>query len=238
DLQRQENELNNQKKITSMIMGDNPPDKMRKTYILNRGAYDSPKKDREIQPGTPSILPAIDAEAPRNRLTLANWLFSDEHPLTARVAVNMIWQEFFGKGLVATPGDFGAQGAYPTHPELLDWLAVDFRENGWDVKRLIRQIVTSRTYQQSSKRGSEVAARDPGNHYLARSSRHRLQGEFIRDTALAVSGLLNTKMGGPGVKPYQPPGLWAQVGLGGNPKFKRDDGDKLYRRSIYTYWKR
>jgi hypothetical protein len=221
-----------------MIMGDNPPNKMRKTYILNRGAYDAPKKEEVIPPGTPSVLPAIDGKAPQNRLTLAKWLFSDDHPLTARVVVNTIWQPFFGTGLVATPGDFGAQGSYPTHPELLDWLAVDFREHGWDVKRLIRQIVSSQTYQQSSRRRPELTAKDPENHLLARAPRFRLQGEFIRDSALALSGLLNPMMGGPGVKPYQPPGLWAQVGLGGNPKFKQDNGDKLYRRSIYTYWKR
>ena len=238
DLQRQKSELSNSKKTTSMIMGDNPPNKMRKTYILNRGAYDSPKKEEVIPPGTPSVLPAIDGKAPQNRLTLAKWLFSDDHPLTARVVVNTIWQPFFGTGLVATPGDFGAQGSYPTHPELLDWLAVDFREHGWDVKRLIRQIVSSQTYQQSSRRRPELTAKDPENHLLARAPRFRLQGEFIRDSALALSGLLNPMMGGPGVKPYQPPGLWAQVGLGGNPKFKQDNGDKLYRRSIYTYWKR
>lgn len=238
DLQRQKSELSNSKKTTSMIMGDNPPNKMRKTYILNRGAYDAPKKEEEIPAGTPAALPAIDPKAPQNRLTLAKWIFSDDHPLTSRVAVNMIWQSFFGTGLVATPGDFGAQGAYPTHPELLDWLAVDFRENGWDMKRLIRQILTSRTYQQSSRRRPGITSKDPENHFLARAPRFRLQGEFIRDNALALSGLLNPLMGGPGVKPYQPPGLWAQVGLGGNPKFKQDNGDKLYRRSIYTYWKR
>ena len=238
DLQRQKGELGNSKKTTSMIMGDNPANKMRKTYILNRGAYDSPRKDREILPGTPTILPAIDSKAPQNRLPLARWLFSNEHPLTARVAVNQIWQQFFGAGLVTPPGDFGAQGAYPTHPELLDWLAVDFRVNGWDVKRLLRQILSSQTYQQSSVRPPGLAETDPENKLLSHASRYRLQGELIRDNALAVSGLLNPAMGGPGVKPYQPPGLWAQVGLGGNPKFKPDTGDKLYRRSIYTYWKR
>ena len=238
ELQRQESEIKGKKQTTSMIMADNPANKIRKTYMLNRGAYDAPKKDLEILPGTPAILPAIAANSPPNRLTLATWLFSDDHPLTSRVAVNMIWQTFFGAGLVTTPGDFGAQGAYPTHPELLDWLAVDFRENGWDVKRLIRQILTSQTYQQSSIRSAALAGKDPDNKFHARAPRYRLQGEFIRDNALAVSGLLNATMGGPGVKPYQPPGLWAQVGLGGNPKFKRDNGDKLYRRSIYTYWKR
>jgi hypothetical protein len=225
-------------KTTSMVMADNPPEQMRITHILDRGAYDSPRKDEEVAPGVPAVLPPVDSSAPANRLTLARWLFSDEHPLTARVAVNMIWQVFFGAGLVETPGDFGAQGAYPSHPELLDWLAVDFRENGWDVKRLVRQIVTSRTYQQPSRMNPQHKARDPQNRLLARASRFRLNAEFVRDNALAVSGLLNDEIGGPGVKPYQPPGLWAQVGLGGNPKFVEDKGEKLYRRSLYTYFKR
>ncbi len=238
ELQRQETAIQNEKMTTSMVMQDNPPEKMRKTYILDRGAYDAPKKEEEILAGTPVILPTIDTDAPQNRLTLARWLFTDEHPLTARVAVNMIWQAFFGAGLVATPGDFGAQGSYPTHPELLDWLAVDFRENGWDVKRLIRQILTSQTYQQSSQIRPPQRRTDAPNHYLARASRYRLQAEFIRDNALSLAGLLNRQFGGPGVKPYQPPGLWAQVSLSAHQKFKRDNGEKLYRRSIYTYWKR
>ncbi|NNC87405.1 MAG: DUF1553 domain-containing protein, partial [Akkermansiaceae bacterium] len=235
---RHEEKLLTKGKATTMIMADNPPEKIRMTYMLNRGAYDQPVKDEVITAGVPSVLPPVDAEAPPNRLTVARWLFTEEHPLTARVAVNMIWQEFFGVGLVETPGDFGAQGAYPSHPELLDWLAVDFRENGWDVKRLIRQIVTSRTYRQASTVRPEHLARDPGNRLLARAPRFRLHAEFVRDNALAISGLLNREIGGPGVKPYQPPGLWAQVGLGGNPKFVQDKGEKLYRRSIYTYFKR
>lgn len=226
-------------KITSMIMADFPPNKMRKTYILNRGAYDSPKKDQEINPDVPSILPPLPNDAPKNRLTLAKWLFANEHPLTSRVAVNQIWQLFFGHGIVQTPGDFGAQGHFPTHQELLDWLAVDFRENGWDMKRMVKQIVTSNTYKQTSNTTRELQEKDPLNEYLARATRFRLQAEMIRDTALFTSGLLRLDlMGGAGVKPFQPPGLWAEVGLGGNPKFRQDNGDKLYRRSIYTYWKR
>jgi len=178
------------------------------------------------------------ADLPKNRLGLARWLFQDDHPLTARVAVNRYWQMLFGTGLVATPEDFGSQGEYPSHPELLDWLAVDFRESGWDVKRLIKQVVMSATYRQSSNATAKLVQRDPKNRLLARGPRFRLQSEFIRDNALAVSGLLDPRMYGPGVKPYQPPGLWAEVGLGGNPKFKQDHGGKLYRRSIYTYWKR
>ena len=226
-------------KTTSMIMADFPANKMRKTYILNRGAYDSPKKDKEIQADVPSILPPLPQDAPKNRLTLAKWLFSEDHPLTSRVTVNQIWQLFFGHGIVQTPGDFGAQGKFPTHPELLDWLAVDFRENGWDMKRLVRQIVTSDTYKQTSYISKDLLEKDPQNEWLARATRFRLQAEFIRDMALSTSGLLRTDlMGGAGVKPFQPPGLWAEVGLGGNPKFRQDSGDKLYRRSIYTYWKR
>ncbi|MDF2375748.1 MAG: DUF1553 domain-containing protein [Verrucomicrobiales bacterium] len=225
-------------KVTTMVMRDNPPERMRKTYILDRGMYDSPKEDEEILPGTPAALPPLPADAPANRLTLANWLFSDEHPLTSRVAVNQLWQLFFSHGIVRTPADFGAQGEFPTHPELLDWLAVDFRESGWDMKRMIRQIVLSRTYRQSSHLGPEDIERDPENRLLARAPRHRLPAEMIRDNALALSGQLVKTAGGPGVKPYQPPGLWAEVGLGGNPKFVQDKGDRLYRRSLYTYWKR
>ena len=225
-------------KVTTMVMRDNPPAEMRKTYILDRGMYDAPKEDEEILPGVPAALPPLHADAPANRLTLANWLFSDEHPLTSRVAVNQLWQLFFSHGIVRTPADFGAQGEFPTHPELLDWLAVDFRESGWDMKRMIRQIVLSRTYRQSSHLGPEDIERDPENRLLARAPRHRLPAEMIRDNALALSGQLVKTAGGPGVKPYQPPGLWAEVGLGGNPKFVQDKGDRLYRRSLYTYWKR
>lgn len=225
-------------KVTSMIMADNPPEKMRETFVLDRGQYDSPIEDEAIEPGTPAILPPLPPEAPANRLALANWLFADEHPLTARVAVNQIWQLFFGHGIVRTPADLGAQGEFPTHPELLDWLAVDFRESGWDVKRLVRRIVLTRAYRQSSDVDPAILETDPDNRLLARAPRFRLQAEMIRDNALALSGLLVDERGGPGVKPYQPPGLWAEVALGGNPKFVQDAGDKLYRRTLYTYWKR
>jgi len=225
-------------KATSMIMGDLPENKMRKTFILDRGAYDAPKKERAIEAGVPAVLPPIATNAPANRLTLARWLFEDEHPLTARVTVNQLWQIFFGRGLVETPGDFGSQGAFPSHPALLDWLATDFRDHGWDMKRLVKQVVTSRTYLQDSRVVAASVAKDPDNKMLGRAPRFRLQAELIRDNALSLAGILNREVGGPGVKPYQPPGLWAEVGLGGNPKFKQDKGDKLYRRSIYTYWKR
>ncbi|HBE68167.1 MAG TPA: hypothetical protein DDW52_08465 [Planctomycetaceae bacterium] len=223
------------KPLTSvMVMGDQEQPRM--TYILSRGAYDSPT-ETAVQPGTPAALPPMPDDYPKNRLGLAKWMFMPENPLTARVAVNRYWQMLFGTGLVATPSDFGAQGSFPTHPELLDWLAVDFRDSGWDIKRLIKQICLSETYQRSSSDPASYQ-QDPANQWLARGGRFRLDGEFVRDLALATSGLLNPKMGGPGVKPYQPPGLWAEVGLGGNPKFKQDHGEKLYRRSLYTYWKR
>jgi len=220
---------------TVMVMGNQPSP--RKTFILNRGAYDSPT-DQEVSPGTLSALPPMGDDSPRNRLGMAQWLFSAQHPLTSRVAVNRYWQLLFGQGLVATPADFGSQGAFPTHPELLDWLAVDFRDHGWDIKRMLKEIVLSKTYRQSSASDPAAYKADPSNVLLSRGPRFRLQGEFIRDTALSLSGLLNDEIGGAGVKPYQPPGLWAEVGLGGNPKFVQDHGDKLYRRSLYTYWKR
>ncbi len=222
--------------ITSvMIMSDLP--QPRETFVLNRGAYDSPTETK-VTPGIPAVLPPMAKDLPRNRLGMAEWLFQNDHPLTARVTVNRYWQMLFGMGLVASSADFGAQGEFPSHPELLDWLAVDFREHDWDTKRLIKQIVMSRTYRQSSRTATARYSEDPQNRWLGRGPRFRLQGEFIRDTALTISGLLVDQFGGPGVKPYQPPGLWAEVGLGGNPKFVQDQGDKLYRRSLYTYWKR
>jgi hypothetical protein len=223
-------------KITSMIMGD--MGKMRATYLLERGHYEHPKKDEVIKPGVPAFLPPLPKGAPTNRLGLAQWLTRPDHPLTARVAVNRYWSLLFGKGIVTSVSDFGTQGEWPSHPDLLDWLAVDFVNNGWDIKRTIKQMVMSATYRQTSKITPKLIAQDPNNILLARGPRFRLQGEFIRDNALAVSGLLVNKVGGPGVKPYQPPGLWNEVSLGGNVRFKQDSGDGLFRRSMYTYWKR
>ncbi|MCB9873763.1 MAG: DUF1553 domain-containing protein [Planctomycetaceae bacterium] len=222
------------KPLTTVMM---MRDTQRDTFILNRGSYSSPT-ERKVTQGTPAILPPMLSDLPTNRLGLARWLFQPDHPLTARVAVNRYWQMLFGTGLVATPEDFGSQGDYPSHPELLDWLAVDFRESGWDVKRMIKQLVMSATYRQSAKITPDRYAHDPNNRLLARGPRFRLQGEFIRDNALMISGLLNEQMGGPGVKPYQPPGLWAEVGLSGKPNFVQDHDEKLFRRSLYTYWKR
>ncbi len=222
--------------VNVMVMQDVP--EMRQTYILERGNYASPLKDRPVSPGVPSALPALADGVEANRLGLAKWLTSPEHPLVARVTVNRYWSQLFGQGIVKTVEDFGAQGDWPTHPALLDWLAVDFVENGWDVKRTIKQMVMSSTYRQSSRISPKHLEADPENQLLARGPRFRLQAEFIRDSALAASGLLVSEVGGPGVKPYQPPGLWNEVSLNGNLRFVQDSGEKLYRRSLYTYWKR
>ncbi|MFT5122500.1 MAG: dsDNA-binding SOS-regulon protein [Kiritimatiellia bacterium] len=223
-------------KANSMIMADNENPRM--TYVLMRGAYDAPNKEEEIKPETPSFLPPPAADAPANRLGLANWLVQKDHPLTSRVTVNRYWAMLFGEGLVSSVMDFGNQGAPPSHPELLDWLAADFVEHGWDIKRTLKQIVMSATYRQSSRIRPELLNDDPENHLLAHGPRFRLQGEFIRDHALSVSGLLVDDIGGASVKPYQPPGLWNEVSINAGLKFQRDKGEGLYRRSMYTYWKR
>ena len=210
--------------------------KPRTTHVLKRGQYDAPGD--VVEPGVPHALPAFPADAPRNRLGLAQWLVAPENPLTARVAVNRLWLQCFGEGLVATLNDFGAQGEAPTHPELLDWLARRFVQSGWDVKRMLRLIVTSATYRQDSAASAELLQRDPDNRLLARGARFRLSGEMIRDQALAVSGLLVRKIGGPPVKPYQPPGLWEAVSYNGELSYQRDAGEGLWRRTVYSYWKR
>jgi len=222
---------------TTLVMEEQK--EMRPTFILMRGAYDKPGE--KVAAATPSVLPALAADLPRNRLGLAKWLVSRENPLTARVIVNRFWQHFFGTGLVRTSEDFGSQGEQPSHPELLDWLAVTFQESGWDVKKLIKLIVTSETYQQSSQFSVRSAQLDPMNTWLSRGPRHRLSAEVIRDQALAASGLLVEKIGGPSVKPYHPPGLYEQVvAQRDNPKatYQQGSGDDLHRRSLYTYWKR
>lgn len=239
DLSHQIGEERNQKlALTSvMVMEDLPEAKTRPTFVLNRGQYDQPLKNQPIKPGVPAVLPALSSDAPGNRLGLARWLVGPNQPLTARVAVNRFWQIAFGEGLVRTTEDFGMQGEMPSHAELLDWLAVDFVKSGWDVKRAIKQIVMSSTYCQDSRLTAAVREADPENRLLARGPRIRLQGEFIRDNALFVSGLLVEKIGGRSVKPYQPAGLWEAVTLA-TERYVPDHGDKLYRRSLYTYWKR
>ena len=221
---------------TVMVMRD--IEKMRPTYILDRGNYDSPRKDQEVSAGTLSALPPLAPDAPKNRLGMAEWLFRDDHPLTGRVAANRLWYTFFGTGIVKTIEDFGAQGEWPSHPALLDWLAVEYRENGWDTKQLIRLLLSSSAYRQRATRTKAGHEKDPENRLHWRGPRFRLQAEFIRDNALAASGLLVERIGGPGVKPYQPPGLWNEVSLSGNVRFVQDRGEKLYRRGMYTYWKR
>jgi hypothetical protein len=210
----------------------------REAFMLVRGQYD--KKADKVTPGVPAALPPLPQDAPATRLGLARWLVAPEHPLTARVTVNRFWQQFFGTGIVKTAEDFGAQGQWPSHPELLDWLATEFRESGWNVKHILRLIVTSGTYRQSSRVTPEMLHRDPSNELLARGPRFRLDAEVIRDSALAMSGLLVEKIGGRSVKPYQPEGVWEAVAFVGSntSAFKPDEGDALYRRSLYTFWKR
>lgn len=212
-------------------------DTPRDTYFLNRGAYDQPDKDRKLAPRVPEALPQMDASLPRNRLGLAQWLVDPGNPLTARVAVNRYWQMYFGAGLVETPEDFGSQGALPTHPELLDWLASEFRDSGWDIKAMQKRIVMSSTYRQSSRISKEALEKDPKNLLLARGPRIRLYGQALRDQALAVSGLLASEIGGPPVMPYQPEGLWEEVSAKGY-KYIVGTGNDLYRRSMYTFWRR
>lgn len=222
---------------TTLVM-DERADQRPFAHILYRGAYDQ-KRDR-VEAGTPSVLPPMASGLPRNRLGFARWLFTEEHPLTARVAVNRMWQEIFGVGLVKTADDFGSQGEAPSHPQLLDWLAVDFRGSGWDVKRFYRQVMTSATYRQMALATPDKLAKDPENRLLSRGPRFRMDAEMLRDYALAASGLLAPQIGGPSVKPYQPEGIWEAVAMdGSNTRFyKADSGSGLYRRSLYTFWKR
>lgn len=207
-------------------------------YILFRGEYD--KRRDQVGADTPDILPTFPAELPRNRLGLAKWLLSPEHPLTARVTVNRFWQEVFGTGLVRTAGDFGVTGELPSHPELLDWLAIEFREQDWDVQKLFKLMVTSATYRQAAMTTPQKLEIDPQNRYLSRGPRFRMDAEMVRDSALSVSGLLVPKIGGPSVRPYQPDGVWEAVAMiGSNTRnYQRDKGENLYRRSLYTFWKR
>ena len=230
-----EEECDFTKKLRTMMVMREHEGERRKTFVLNRGQFNQPGE--EVQPDAPASILPWPPELPRDRSGLAKWFTHPKNPLTVRVAVNRYWQIFFGKGLVATPEDFGIQGALPSHPALLDWLACDFRENGWDVKRLCRMIVLSATYRQSIKpQDPATIGRDPDNRLLARGPHHRWQAEQIRDQALAVSGLLVRKIGGPSVFPYQPAGLWEDSGT--QHVYKQDHGENLYRRSMYSFWRR
>jgi hypothetical protein len=223
--------------VEVMVMQDTPT--KRPTHILKRGVYDAPGDLVSI--GLPHAILSFDSlKYGNNRLGLANWLVDKNNPLTARVFVNRIWQEFFGRGLVKTSGDFGMQGEMPSHPQLLDWLAVDFMENGWNIKRLVKQLVMSSTYRQSSVVSRVKLDADPENILLSRSPRLRMTAETIRDLALSSSGLLVKEIGGPSVKPYQPKGIWesSTSGRGILARYVQDHGDKLYRRGVYSFIKR
>ena len=222
------NELSEAVESVQEIMVMKELDQPRPTYFLDRGAYDA--RRNIVSAGTPGVLRGIDGTGPKNRLGLARWLTSSQNPLTARVAVNHYWQMMFGQGLVRSPEDFGSQGSPPTHPKLLDWLAADFIQHGWDLKRLIKQIAMSATYRQSSSSSAVQTARDPDNLWLGRFPSYRLPAEMLRDNALAVSGLLVDRLGGPPARPYEVEVSFKPV--------DRDQGDGLYRRSVYTYWKR
>lgn len=222
---------------TTMVMAE--MSKPRDTFILGRGQYDN--KGEKVTPGVPSFLPPMSRDMPPNRLGLAKWILAPSNPLTARVAVNQYWQQYFGTGIVKTAEDFGSQGEPPSHPELLDWLATEFVRTGWNIKAMQRLIVTSATYRQSSAASRELVERDPENRLLARGPRFRLPAEMIRDNALAISGLLNDKVGGPSVYPYQPKGLWEEMAFGegfSGQSYTPSSGSDLYRRGMYTVWKR
>lgn len=216
---------------TVMIMVEGKP---RETHLLRRGAYDQPGE--KVTARTPEVLPPFQPGWPNNRLGLAKWLVDRSNPLTARVTVNRFWAMLFGTGLVKTVTDFGSQGEWPVHQDLLDWLAVEFMDSGWNVKGILKTMVMSRAYRRQSQVTPELLRKDPENRLLARGPRFRLPAEMIRDQALAASGLLVDRAGGPSVKPYQPPGLWQE--LAGGSGYVEDSGAGLYRRSLYTYWKR
>ncbi len=223
--------------VNVMVMDDNAP---RETFIFNRGEYYA--LGEQVYPNTPEDIFPFPESLPKNRLGLAKWITDENNPLTARVFVNRIWAMLFGNGLVITAEDFGVQGSLPTHPQLLDWLSRDFMEQNWDIKYLLKKIMLSATYQQSSIASEALKKVDPENVLLARAPRFRMSGEMIRDYVMATSGVLNKEIGGPSVRPYQPDGLWEETNAGGNrgtlTTYTRDEGDKLYRRSLYTIWKR
>jgi hypothetical protein len=230
---RQEKEKLERGFPTVMVMAERPVRK--DTFVLARGAYDKPGE--KVEPGVPAVLPPLPKGAPNNRLGFARWVIDPGNPLLARVTMNRFWQMYFGTGIVKTTEDFGVQGEWPSHPELLDWLATEFIRSGWDVKQMQKLIVTSATYRQSSKMSPDLQQRDPENRLLAHGPRYRLPAEMVRDQALFVSGLLSEKLGGPSVKPYQPAGLWKDLVMQ-NVDYVQSKGDDLHRRSLYTFWKR
>ena len=232
--------LERHRKGMAMVMLEMP--ERRPTYLLQRGDYQQPDKSEELTPALPEIFGSLPADVPQDRLTLARWIMSPENPLTARVTVNRLWQHHLGTGIVRTTEDFGTRGERPSHPGLLDWLATEFVRLKWDLKAMHRLLVTSATFRQSSQVTESLLKQDPGNRLLARGPRLRLTGVAIRDQALFVSGLLSVKMGGPSVKPYQPAGLWGELSFGTGKTtidfYEQDHGENLYRRSLYTFWKR
>ena len=223
---------------TTTLIVEEKSDSMPTAYVLERGEYD--KKKERVTPNIPKVFNPMAPELPRNRLGLAKWLVDRNNPLTARVTVNRLWQNIFGTGLVKTSEDFGIMGSQPSHPKLLDWLAVEFIDSGWNVKHMVKLMLTSKAYKQNSVTSKLALKKDPDNKLISRAPRLRLDAEELRDQALAVSGLLNNKIGGASVKPYQPKGLWKVVAFAGSntKEFKADKGEKLYRRSLYTFWKR
>jgi hypothetical protein len=234
-LTREQNDIKGRGTIAHVMQ---EKDQAALAYVLYRGEYDQ-RRD-QVAPNTPAMLPPFPSDLPHDRLGFAQWLLLPEHPLTARVTVNRFWTELFGTGIVKTAGDFGVSGELPSHPELLDWLAIEFRESGWDVKQLFKLIVTSATYRQSAALTPEKLEKDLENRLFSRGPRFRMDAEMVRDYALAASGLLSEKIGGPSVRPYQPPGVWEAVAMIGSDTrdYKQDSGESLYRRSMYTFWKR
>jgi hypothetical protein len=216
-----------------LTLRERPVRDHRKTHRHHRGEYLSAKE--EVKPAIPKVFGQLDSDSPANRLSLAHWLVSDDNPLAGRVTVNRGWRAFFGTGIVRTAGDFGTQSEPPTHPELLDWLAADFQSD-WDVKRLVKSIVMTDAYQRSSVADKKTVQVDPGNLWYARQGRWRIDAEFVRDTALQLSDLLQqSQIGGRSVKPYQPAGYWQHLNFP-KRKWKQDSGQKLYRKSLYTFW--
>ena len=236
EIDRERREVRRRGSITHVMQ--ERPDSEPEAHVLYRGMYDQPRE--RVIAGTPAVLPPIAESLPRNRLGLADWLVDETNPLMSRVTVNRFWQQIFGTGLVATSEDFGAQGELPSHPELLDYLAADFRASGWDVKEFFRTLVTSATYRQAARSTPDRLERDPDNRLLSRGPRFRMDAEMVRDYALAASGLLVRTIGGPSVKPYQPDGVWSRVAMPQSDTrfYERDSGEDLYRRSVYTFWKR